>query len=88
MHAAVMERAQSVDVFVAAAAVADYAPCEVAETKLKNDAEMSIALTRNPDILAGVSALSTKRPFTVGFAQKLTTWLPMREASSSARNWI
>ena len=34
----------------------------------KNDAEMSIALTRNPDILAGVSALSSKRPFTVGFA--------------------
>lgn len=69
MHAAVMERAQSVDVFVAAAAVADYAPCEVADVKLKkNDAEMSIALTRNPDILAGVSALSTKRPFTVGFA--------------------
>ena len=69
MHAAVMDRAQSVDVFVSAAAVADYAPCDVAETKLKkNDAEMSIALTRNPDILAGVSALSSKRPFTVGFA--------------------
>ena len=56
------------DVFIACAAVADYRPVTVAEQKIKKTHdEMSIELTRNPDIVASVAA-HNQRPFTVGFA--------------------
>ena len=56
------------DVFIGCAAVADYAPLQIAEQKIKkNDEEMQLSLKRNPDILAWVGA-QTKRPFVVGFA--------------------
>ena len=56
------------DLFVAAAAVADYRPADLREQKIKkNDESMSIDLVRCPDILASVAALENG-PFTVGFA--------------------
>ena len=57
MQHAVMEHATSADVVVMAAAVADYRPAEVAESKMKKGSEAdlsTIKLTENPDILAGV----------------------------------
>jgi phosphopantothenoylcysteine decarboxylase/phosphopantothenate--cysteine ligase len=67
MHEAVMAEVNQCDLFIAAAAVADYAP-EIASQKLKkSSAEMALSLHRTPDILAEVAALP-KRPFTVGFA--------------------
>lgn len=54
--------------FVATAAVADYRVAEQAEHKIKKSAdEMSLALARNPDILAHVAGLSDG-PVCVGFA--------------------
>ena len=42
--------------------------CDGVAEKIKKDAgELTLRLVRNPDILAGVAALSTG-PFTVGFA--------------------
>jgi phosphopantothenoylcysteine decarboxylase/phosphopantothenate--cysteine ligase len=68
MHAAVMERAPHCDLFIAAAAVADYRPASPAPSKLKKgDERMSIELVRNPDIVQQVAAFP-ERPFTVGFA--------------------
>ena len=69
MHAAVMERAATQDVFVGVAAVADYRPQALAEHKLKKEDgdQAPIALIRNPDILADVAALA-KPPLCVGFA--------------------
>ncbi len=69
MHAAVMERAATQDVFIGVAAVADYRPRAVAEHKLKKEEgdQAPIALIRNPDILADVAALA-KPPLCVGFA--------------------
>lgn len=68
MHRAVMERAGECDVFVAVAAVSDYRPGEAAPEKIRKSREaMSVALQRNPDILAEVAALPDG-PFTVGFA--------------------
>lgn len=56
------------DLFIAVAAVADYRPATSAPHKLKKDQEsMTLALVRNPDILATMAA-STPRPFCVGFA--------------------
>lgn len=68
MYTAVVSQAGMMDIFIGAAAVADYRPVEVAEQKLKKSAEtMQLALERNPDILTAVAALKTG-PFTVGFA--------------------
>jgi phosphopantothenoylcysteine decarboxylase/phosphopantothenate--cysteine ligase len=65
---AVLERVTGCDIFIAVAAVADYRPETVAPEKLKKDAQqMTLTLTRNPDILATVTALANA-PFTVGFA--------------------
>jgi len=56
------------DIFIAAAAVADYRPADVREHKIKKaDDTMRIDLVRCPDILASVAALDPG-PFTVGFA--------------------
>ena len=56
------------DIFIAAAAVADYRPADPKDQKIKKSKEeMSIELVRCPDILASVAALEDK-PFTVGFA--------------------
>ena len=56
------------DMFIAAAAVADYRPATVSDQKIKKTREdMTIELVRCPDILASVAALEDG-PFTVGFA--------------------
>lgn len=69
MHAAVMARAASADIFIGVAAVADYRVANAAEHKLKKDCGgvPPIELVENPDILAEVAALKNG-PFCVGFA--------------------
>jgi len=70
MHAEVMQRVPSTDLFVAVAAVADYRVGEQAVQKLKkrhDGAPLTLSLLPNPDILAEVAS-GTPRPFCVGFA--------------------
>ena len=68
MHRAVMEQIGNTDIFISAAAVADYRLDKVSEQKIKKaEDEFTMKLARNPDILAEVAALE-KAPFTVGFA--------------------
>jgi phosphopantothenoylcysteine decarboxylase / phosphopantothenate---cysteine ligase len=68
MQAAVMQQIPQSDIFISAAAVGDYRSAEIAAHKLKKgNGSLTLKLTENPDILAGVSALKT-RPFLVGFA--------------------
>jgi phosphopantothenoylcysteine decarboxylase / phosphopantothenate---cysteine ligase len=68
MFAATHEHIGDTDIFIAAAAVADYRPVDVKNSKIKkSDEDMSIELVRSPDILASVARLE-KGPFTVGFA--------------------
>lgn len=68
MHDATHDVIGDADIFIAAAAVADYRPATSLEKKIKKDnAEMSIDLVRCPDVLASVAALNPA-PFTVGFA--------------------
>ncbi|MCL2911424.1 bifunctional phosphopantothenoylcysteine decarboxylase/phosphopantothenate--cysteine ligase CoaBC [Shewanella aquimarina] len=65
---AVMQQVHHSDIFIGCAAVCDYRTMDIADEKIKKSAtEMSLALIRNPDILATVAACDT-RPFTVGFA--------------------
>ena len=68
MYAEVMARAARCDIFIAAAAVADYRPARCAEQKIKKgDGPAALDLVRTADIVAGVAAMGD-RPFTVGFA--------------------
>ena len=69
MHAAVMREVGDAHIFVAAAAVADYAPGKRAPQKIKKKGAPTLALSmqKTPDILAEV-ALRRQRPYTVGFA--------------------
>jgi len=68
MYDATHEVIGDADIFIAAAAVADYRPAEVRGQKIKKtDDTMRIELVRCPDILASVAALDAG-PFTVGFA--------------------
>jgi phosphopantothenoylcysteine decarboxylase/phosphopantothenate--cysteine ligase len=68
MFKATHDNIEGVDVFIGAAAVADYRPADLAEQKIKkNESTMRIDLVRSRDILASVAALKDA-PFTVGFA--------------------
>ena len=68
MYEATHANVADADIFIAAAAVADYRPADIKEQKIKkNDESMSIDLVRCPDILASIAALDPA-PFTVGFA--------------------
>lgn len=68
MHAEVMQRANQADLFIAAAAVADYRPVNTSEHKIKKQQdELSIQLIRNPDILHDVKQAHPNL-FCVGFA--------------------
>lgn len=68
MHAAALRLAPRCDIFIGAAAVADYTPAEAAPAKLKKHQGIpELRLQPTPDILADVARLSP-RPYTVGFA--------------------
>ena len=68
MYTEVMARAARCDIFIAAAAVADYRPARCAEHKIKKgDGPAALHLVRTPDIVAGIAAMDGG-PFTVGFA--------------------
>ena len=68
MHEQVMSHVSESDIFIGAAAVADYTPSEVSEQKIKKQADsLNLSLSRTIDIVAQVSGLSNG-PFTVGFA--------------------
>lgn len=70
MQTAIQQAAKDASAVIMAAAVADYRPAEVATSKIKKgEGGMSVALERNPDILAALGAARTgARPVLVGFA--------------------
>jgi len=68
MHAEVLRLLQETDIFISAAAVADYRCSRAAGQKIKKSGQkMSLELEKNPDILAAVTAVENA-PFVVGFA--------------------
>lgn len=69
MEKAVHKAVEGADALIMAAAVADYAPQEVSEQKIKKAGEnLTITLTRNPDILGNLAALELPGLIRVGFA--------------------
>ena len=68
MYAAVHRHVAKADVFIAAAAVADYQPVKVAKQKIKKEGGMvKLDLEPAPDIVKSVADMA-KRPLVVGFA--------------------
>lgn len=69
MEAAVQQHVQQQHIFIGCAAVADYRAAAIADEKIKKQGdELTINLVKNPDIVAGVAALKSHRPYVVGFA--------------------
>lgn len=72
MHEAVMTAVDSADIFIGAAAVADYRPAQQAVDKIKKSAgDSELRLVRTRDIIADVAAGSPSI-FTLGFAAETT----------------
>lgn len=68
MYQSVMRAVVGADIYIGAAAVADYRPVNIEHKKIKKDGKrLQIELQPNKDILALVAALDNA-PFTVGFA--------------------
>ncbi len=87
MHAASLAAAQGCDLFIAAAAVADYRPAQIATQKIKKgDADMlTLTLVKNPDIVASIAAL-TPKPFTIGFAAESENLLEYARSKLERKN--
>lgn len=87
MLTASLEQAAGCDLFIAAAAVADYRPIQVAAQKMKkgNNTTLTLELVKNPDILASIAALADK-PYTVGFAAESENLLDYARAKLVSKN--
>jgi len=71
VEAAVNARLSDSDVVVMAAAIADYRPLTISESKIKKGAvggTLELSLVRNPDILTGISAIARSDQVIIGFA--------------------
>lgn len=69
MYDAVHQALPGADIYIGAAAVADYRAPAVAAQKIKKTSDrFQLDLVKAPDILASVGALVSDRPFVVGFA--------------------
>lgn len=95
MHSAVFENIENCDIFIGAAAVADYRPVACGGEKIKkNTDQLTLTLQKNPDILADVAALKTP-PFAVGFAAETNDLehyardkLVRKKLNMIAANWV
>lgn len=71
MFEAVMEKQNTLDIAILAAAVADFTPVEVSDSKIKKkgvEEGMTLTLKRTKDILATLGANKKERQILVGFA--------------------
>lgn len=88
MLAASLQEAQGCDVFIAAAAVADFRPAQISAHKIKKTVEaetMLLELIKNPDIVATIAALEQK-PFTVGFAAESENLIAYAQQKLTRKN--
>lgn len=87
MYVAAVEAASACDVFIGAAAVADYRPKEVALHKMKKTSSdtLTLELIKNPDIIAAIGQLSPK-PYVVGFAAETESLLTNAQIKLNSKN--
>jgi phosphopantothenoylcysteine decarboxylase/phosphopantothenate--cysteine ligase len=70
MYDAVMKEAEDADVIIKAAAVADYKPESISESKIKKGGMTSISLAANRDILAALGEKYSGKKILVGFCME------------------
>lgn len=94
MHEAVMTRIDTCDIFICAAAVADYTTAAAAQKIKKHGAHLTLELNRTDDIVAAVVAASP-RPYTVAFAAETEDLLAharqkliSKKLDLVAANWV
>lgn len=68
MYEAAMEHFPESDAAILCAAVADFTPTEVAQSKIKRKGEITLTLKPNPDIAASLGAIKRSDQRMVGFA--------------------
>jgi len=71
VEAAVNAKLRESNVVIMAAAIGDFRPLSISESKIKKDAlgqTLELSLVRNPDILAGISASARPDQVIIGFA--------------------
>jgi len=88
MFTAVQQHYATADVFISAAAVADFRVANPSEQKLKKQSdedEMILTLTKNPDIIAWVTQQESK-PFVVGFAAETENVIDYAKAKLQRKN--
>jgi len=96
MYQAVISRVADYDIYIGAAAVADYRPINTQTDKIKKNSDyLHIELKRNPDILASVAQLSDRPHYVVGFAaethnlaQYARQKLEQNNLDMIAANWV
>src|SRR5690625_2051930 len=95
MYQAVMQRVAAAEIFIGTAAVADYRPAEVVQSKIKKKTEsLQLELEPTQDILQTVAMLP-EPPFTVGFAAETDELerfardkLVRKQLDMIAANWV
>ena len=87
MYEAVTSRAEAQDIIIKAAAVADYTPMTVADSKVKKkDGDMSIELKRTQDILKALGANKKEGQFLCGFSMETDNVLENSRKKLSGKN--
>lgn len=86
MQAAMEENYEQSDIVIMSAAVADYRPLTQAEQKIKKDSEnLTIELTKNPDILKGLGEKKTHQ-ILVGFALETNNEVEFAQGKLAKKN--
>jgi phosphopantothenoylcysteine decarboxylase / phosphopantothenate---cysteine ligase len=86
LYQKVMQEVPSCDIFISAAAVADYKPAITRNQKLKKESDtLTLELERNRDILAEVADLK-RRPYVVGFAAETENLLQNARQKLKSKN--
>lgn len=71
MYDAVMKESESTDIFVMAAAVADYTPSDVSPEKIKkSDSDFQLKLVRTKDILSEIGNHKKEGQYVIGFSME------------------
>lgn len=87
MYEAVMAHADTQDILIMAAAVADYTPVEVADRKIKKkESEFVLTLKKTTDILASLGKIKSPRQLLVGFALETDNELENARKKLQAKN--
>jgi len=88
MYEAAAEAAPRADVWVFAAAVADYRPAHVATEKIKKEGDtLTLELVKNVDIAATLGQAKRAEQFSVGFALETTNELAHAQGKLQRKNF-